>query len=129
MAIRGPEVWTIDGKPFQIRATYFMVVNGHLQFTVEYMCAERCPEFVGMSDDKAFAVAYPIMKHVVTQDLAARTKVQEIGGESLKTELIGVAITRQADDGKEKGYRVARTLEQVRAAIQGGGPGAQDARP
>ncbi len=106
-----------------------MVVNGHLQFTVDYMCAERCPEFVGMSDDKAFAVAYPIMKHAVTHDLYARTKVQEIGGEPPKTELIGVAITERGDAGKEKGYRVARTLEQVRAAIQAGGPGAQDAHP
>jgi len=43
MAVTGPEVWTIDGKPFQIRATYFLVLNGRLQFTVDYLCAERCP--------------------------------------------------------------------------------------
>lgn len=129
MAVGGPEVWMIDGKPFQIRATYLIVVNGRLQFTVDYLCAEGCPEFVGMSDEKAFSVAYPIMKHVVTHGLYARTTVQKFGGEPLKTELIGVAITQQTGGGKERGYRVARTVEQIRAAIQAKGPGTQDARP
>ena len=50
MALKGPEVWTIDGKPFQIRATYFVVVEGRLQFTIDYLCGDRCPEFVGLSE-------------------------------------------------------------------------------
>jgi hypothetical protein len=128
MAVTGPEVWTIDGKPFQIRATYFLVLNGRLQFTVDYLCAERCPEFAGLSDDKAFAVAYPVMKYAVTHGLHERTKVQEVGAGPLKTELIGVAITRQTGSVREMGYRVARTLDQVRTAIQAGGPKVQ-ARP
>jgi hypothetical protein len=129
MAAGGPEVWTVDGKPFQIRATYFVVVNGRLQFTADYMCAQRCPEFVGMTEEKAFAVAYPVMKHAVTHDLFERARIQKVGSEPLKTELIGVAITQQAGDGKENGYRVSRTLDQVRAAIQASGPAGQDVRP
>ncbi len=128
MAVAGPEVWMIDGKPFQIRATYFVTVNGRLQFTADYVCAERCPDFAGMTDEMAFAVAYPIMKHAVTNGLYARTKVQT-GGKPINPELIGVAITQQADAGRERGYRVARTMEQVRAAIQSGGPGTPGARP
>lgn len=128
MAMGGPEVWNIDGRSFHIRATYFVIVNGRLQFTADYICGKRCPNVVGMSDDQAFAVAYPIMKHAVTTSVYTRTKVQ-VGGKSLNTELIGVAITRQTESGKESGYRVARTVEQVRAAIQAGGPGAQDAGP
>lgn len=128
MAANGPEVWTIDGKPFQIRGTYFVVVGGRLQFTVDYLCADRCPELAGLSEDAAFAVAFPVMKYAVDNGLYSRTTVRS-GTEPMKTELIGVAITQQVD-GRERGYRVARTLEQVREAIRAGGPEATPrARP
>lgn len=122
MALKGPEVWTIDGTPFQVRATYFVVVGERLQFTVDYLCADRCPEFAGLSEEAAFAAAFPIMKYAVENGLYLRTQVRS-GTEPMKPELIGVALTQQVD-GRERGYRVARTLEQVRAAIKSGGPGA-----
>src|SRR5512133_1453684 len=129
MAAKGPEVWTIDGKPFQIRATYFVVVQGRLQFTVDYLCGDRCPEFAGLTDEAAFATAFPVMKYVVENNLPSRTEVRS-GSEPMKPELIGVAITQQANLGRGKGYRVARTIDQVRSAMQAGGPGpARSARP
>jgi len=128
MAAKGPEIWTIDGKPFEIRANYFVVVGGRLQFTVDYLCADRCPEFAGLSEDAAFAVAFPVMKYAVDNGLYSRTTVRS-GTEPMKTELIGVAITQQVN-GREGGYRVARTLEQVRETIRAGGPEATPrARP
>ena len=129
MAALGPEVWTIEGRPFQIRASYFLVLNGRLQYTADYLCSDHCPELDGLSDDQAFAIAYPVMKHAVTHGLHERIKVQEIEGEPLKTELIGVAITQQTSGGRERGFRVARTLDQLRAAIQAGGPKTKGARP
>ncbi|HEY6783566.1 MAG TPA: hypothetical protein VI159_01370 [Gemmatimonadales bacterium] len=123
MAANGPETWTIDGKPFQIRATYFMVVGGRLQFTIDYLCADRCPEFAGLSDEGAFAAALPVMRYAVEHSLHSRTEVRRSGSELMKPELIGVAITQQVD-GRDRGYRVARTLEQVRAAMEARGFGA-----
>ena len=116
MAAKGPEVWTIDGKSFQIRATYFVVVQGRLQFTVDYLCGDRCPEFTGLSDEVAFATAFPVMKYAVENNLPSRTEVRS-GSDPMKPELIGVAITQQVGGGREKGYRVARTIDQVRAAM------------
>ena len=117
MARGGPEVWTIDGKPFSIRSTYYVTVHGRLQYTADYLCGQSCPDFNGMSEDQAFAVALPPMKHIVTNGLYRRATFSK-DGQPVLPELIGVAITTQEPSGREFGYRVSRTIDQVRAAIQ-----------
>ena len=38
---RGPETWTVDGKPTRIEGTYYMVLESGLQYTIEMPEAPR----------------------------------------------------------------------------------------
>lgn len=112
----GPAVWVIDGQDFEIRATYFLILKGRLQFTVEYNCEDECaPVGDDWSDATALAIACPLMRHVVAHRLYERGEVRALGGRRLATELIGVALMHRFA-GVERSFRVSRTVAEISAA-------------
>lgn len=112
--LKGPEVWTIDGRNVHIRATYFLVVKGRLQFTVDYLCEEECHRVpLECADARIRSVAYSVMNHVLANRIHERGQVQELAGKRLDVEVIGVAITQQLE-GRERGCRVSGTLDEIR---------------
>jgi hypothetical protein len=111
----GPETWTIGGRQYGIRSTYFLNESESLRFVVEYACSDRCPNFDDLSEQGALAVAYPVMAYTMSHRLYERTKVMNILGKPLETRTIGVVIVEEARSGRERGYRIERSLEQLRA--------------
>jgi hypothetical protein len=116
----GPEQWNVDGKTYRIKSTaYIHMPNKALQYTIEWLCDDCTQALEGITDDKAFDLAFPLMKHAYEKGLYRRSQIRKVGAGEEVPSLIGVAITQQ-DGIRESGYRVSRSLVQIAARLDGG---------
>jgi hypothetical protein len=115
MAEKGPESWQIDGKTYTIGSTYYLVLppGEQLQYTIEYLVSD--PQLLdGLNDERAGAIAMPLMRYAWQQRLFERTTVTSSKGATLRPSLIGVAITYH-EGARSRGFRVQRSLDQIAA--------------
>ncbi len=113
MATMGKEIWDINGKKYQIRATYYLNVQNDLQYTIEY----EYPEARSINNEnQALEVAMPLIKYAYTSGKYKRTTFHKFGKKQ-ETDRIGVAIFVQQGNST-RGYRTALTLDQIKTEIQ-----------
>jgi hypothetical protein len=113
LAPTGPETWTVDGRAYAVRSTYFLNFPDGLQYTIEYLC-DDCSVLEGITDERAFQAAYPLMRHAYSQGLYRRLEMKDLHGRARPVKFIGVAITKQ-EGVSQRGYRVRRSVEQIGA--------------
>jgi hypothetical protein len=112
LARGGATIWNIDGKDYAIQDTYFLALPEGLQFTIEY----EVPPGVDptrMSDQQAYDFAFPLMKYAYDQRLYQRTAVNRVGSGKQDVRRIGVGLFVRGMAGSSRGYRVARSLEDI----------------
>jgi len=105
----------VDGKTWDIAATYYLRLPQGLQFTIEYPyrfngAAER------MNDEGALAIVFPLMKHAYTKGLYRRGAILKVGEGRLTPSRIGVTLFEKVN-GNVHGYRVGLSLAQIRERI------------
>jgi hypothetical protein len=113
IAEQGAESWQIDGKTYSIGSTYYLVLppREQLQYTIEYLVSD--PKLLAdLTDERAGAIAMPLMKYAWQHHLFERTQITSSKGGALKPSLIGVAITYRGG-ARSGGYRVHRSLDQI----------------
>lgn len=134
-AVSGPTVWTIGGKQYEIESTYLIVLKEGVQFTINYLCpADLDPH--GLSREQATEEALPLMIYAYDNGLYQSTKVTQLGRDSklMPVSRIGVALIRKkvagseggASLGQSGGYRVALTLDEIRARKETAGASARN---
>ena len=124
IAQQGAEQWTIDGKTYRIKSTYYLrMPTGALQYTVEYLCDDCTKILEGITEEKAIDATFPLMKYAYERGIYNRSQISKSGTGELKPTQIGVAIT-QKNGAHEKGYRVAQSLTQIASRVDGGSPAA-----
>jgi len=112
----GPEQWQIDGKTYDIGATYVLRFSEGLQYTIEHPCVfPNGPST--MTKDEALAVAFPLMRHAYEKGLHRRVTVRKLGEGEVEMSWIGVVLFEHR--GTERvGYRVSLGLDEIRDRIQ-----------
>jgi len=115
MAASGPETWTIDGKTYQVAATYYLGLPEGLQYTIEipWKFEKASP----MNDDVALAIALPLMQHAFKNDRYKRMQFAKAGEGQVEANRIGVALVEQ-DGQRSHGYRVALSVPEIRSRIE-----------
>jgi hypothetical protein len=113
IAQTGPETWNIDGKPYSIGSTYYVVLppGERLQYTIEYLISD--PGLLdGINDERAGLIAMPLMQYARESRLFHRIAVTSPMGGVLKPSLIGVAITSR-QGANSRGFRVQRSMDEI----------------
>ena len=117
MAWSGQETWDINGRAYEIRATYYLGLPAGLQYTIEYPYAGADAIF---NDAEALKVAWPVIRHAYEAGLYKRAKIIDKGGRSVPRTRIGVTLLKEGG-GMTKGYRVGLSLEEIRRRSEASG--------
>jgi len=112
MARGGATTWNIDGKDYAVQDTYFLVLPEGLQFTIEYEVPPGIDP-TQLTDEQAYEVAFPLMKHAYDERLYQRTAVNRVGSGKQDVRRIGVALFVRGMAGSSRGHRVVRSLEDI----------------
>ena len=115
MAQSGALTWTIDGKETRVANTYFLALKEGLQYTVEYEVQSEA-DLSSINDQKAYDMALPLMKYAFEHRLYERNDITRIGSGRMSVSRIGVSLFTRVNNGT-RGYRVARSLDEVRARV------------
>lgn len=115
LAQSGAEEWVVNGKTYKIASTYFLQLPEGFQYTIEYPYEFNLAD-ANMNDDRALAVALPVMKHAYTNGLYKRMTVGKFGEGALVPSRIGVVLF-QKDGQRVRGYRVGLSLDQIKKLI------------
>ena len=127
LARSGPEQWVIDGETCAIAGTYYVLAGQGVQYTIEY------PHRFGsslrdMNDQRALAVAFPLMKHAYVNGLHERVAGAKLGEGERKLTRIGVALFER-QDGQVRGYGVGLSLGEIKRRIEATSASAPAAPP
>lgn len=119
--------WEIDGRPVHLFGLffYFDEIGRELYYTTNWHDPALCPLPTDLDDDTAGALAMPAMRRIVELSLHERTPrfgaPPEI--EQATVEAIGITIVCPKPECEEQpdcpmdGFRVSRTLDQIRAGV------------
>lgn len=110
IALQGPTSWSIDGKQYQISATYYLALPEGLQYWIDY----ELPPSVAFPHEResALAIALPLMQYAVHSGLYKRTEVTKIGSGSVAPSRVGVALLRQ-EGIRIRRYGVALSVDEI----------------
>jgi hypothetical protein len=127
LAASGPESWSENGKTFQIDSTYYLSMGTEVQYTIEQSVDPKLLQ--GLNQEKADAMALPLMLYAYSHRLHERVRFQKLlGSGSGAVTRIGVAFTHR-EGARKDSFRTTRTLDQLARAIQTGGAADASARP
>jgi hypothetical protein len=112
IAVSGPEVLAFRGNVYNIVTTYYLAFPEGLQYTMEYEVPASI-DVLGISDERAYEIAYPLMRGAIDQGWPNRTKVKRIGGATPTVSRIGVVM--YSHGSRSRGTRVARDIKVVEA--------------
>lgn len=118
MAPSGALTWTIEGKETRVTNTYYLTLPEGLQYTMEYEALGEA-EPTSITDQKAFEIAFPLIRYAFEHQLHERTKINKLGSGVVPVSRIGVVLFARADSGT-RGYRVGRSLDEIRTRISQG---------
>lgn len=114
MAATGAEQWIIEGRSYNIESSYFLVFPEGVQYTVTY----RVPlvQLKGLENEQAELLAFPIMAHVVENELHLRSWIKTLDGEEVDPVRIGIIFLHsQGQDAT--GYRYGLSIDEIRKRI------------
>ena len=112
IAPSGPQVLAFRGNVYKVIDTYYLKYPDGLQFTIEYQVPSTV-DIVGMSDEQAYEVLYPLMRGALEQGWHKRAKLEPIDGSIPSVSRIGIAA--YADDSRTRGRRLVRDIKTVEA--------------
>lgn len=123
MAVQGPEIWTVDGKPTTVAATYYLALPEGLQYTIDY----QLPAAVAIPRDDASAlpIAFPLMRHAYETGIYKRTSISKAGSGHLDPSRIGVALYH-LEGARRHGYATALAISDLKQRIAASGEPAPD---
>ena len=111
MVLSGPEKWTIDGRPYEISASYYLALPEGLQYTIEYPLPDGEVLKTPLTDESATLIAFPIMKHAFENNFYKRGHVAQFGKGPMTVSRIGVVLYPKHDKGM--GFRTAMSFEEL----------------
>ena len=112
IAPSGPLELAFRGNAYKVIDTYFLNYPDGLQFTIEYQVPSHV-DIVGMTDEQAYEVAYPLMRGALDQGWHRRTKIQLVEGTTANVSRVGIAL--YADASRTRGRRLVRDILTVEA--------------
>jgi len=112
IAPSGSQVLAFRGKVYNVIDTYYLRYPEGLQFTIEYQVPSSV-DIVGMTDEQAYEVAYPLMRGALEQGWHRRAKPEELGRPTPAVSRIGIAL--YADESHTRGRRLVRDIKTVEA--------------
>lgn len=112
IARSGPRVLAFRGNVYNVISTYYLALPEGLQYTMEYEVPASIDVF-GISDERAYEVAYPLMRGAIDQGWPKRTDIHRIGGSTPSLSRIGVVL--YSNGSRSRGTRVARDIQVVEA--------------
>lgn len=118
MAKAGPESWLIHGTQYRVAATYYLALPEGMQYTIEYE-VPNAKQLDGMTEAAAYEMAFPLMRYAHEHDSYKRTSIEQLGKGMRQVSRIGVSLFAHAAGGT-RGYRVTRSLSEIRARIASG---------
>lgn len=116
MAKIGKEIWSVGGVDYQIRGTYYLVLDKKLQYTIEF---EHSGATSIRNEDAALELVFPLMEHAYSTKKYKRVKFNGPNGDEFASR-IGVAIFVQ-DKMKTQGYRAALSVDEIASRINSEG--------
>ena len=116
MATKGPEIWQIGDKTYQISYTYYIKIPKGLQYTIE------CPWPTDTKPDEqtqenAFDLAFPLMRYACEEELYKRATIRKYGKGKITATLIGVVFFEKRGI-VFSGSRVNLTIDEVKKKIE-----------
>ena len=108
IAASGPQVLAFRGNVYNVITTYFLRFPEGLQFTIEYQVPAGV-DIVGMTDEQAYEVAYPLMRGALDQGWHRRAKVEGIDDPTVSR--IGMVL--YTDESRARARRLARDVKIV----------------
>jgi hypothetical protein len=108
----GAEQWIIEGRSYNIKSSYFLVLPEGVQYTVTYQLP---PAQVGVEDEQAELLAFPIMVHIVENELHLRTWIGTLDGK-INPERIGITFLYSQGQGAT-GYRYGLSIGEIKKRI------------
>jgi hypothetical protein len=112
IAPSGPQVLAFRGNTYDVIDTYYLRYPEGLHFTIEYQLPYHV-DIVGMTDEQAYEVAYPLMRGALDQGWHQRTKIESGDGATSSVSRIGIAL--YADASRTRARRLVRDVETVKA--------------
>jgi len=110
IAVSGPQVLAFRGNVYNIITTYYIAFPEGLQYTLEYEVPASI-DVLSISDQRAYEIAYPLMRGALEQGWHKRTSVRKIGGTTPSVSRIGVVL--YSNGSRSRGNRVARDIKTV----------------
>lgn len=116
MATKGPEVWQIGDRTYQISYTYYIGMPDGLQYTIE------CPWPTDIKPDKrtqenARDLAFPLMQYACEEELYKRATIRQHGKGKITATLIGVVFFEKKGI-VFSGSRVNLTIDEIMKKIE-----------
>lgn len=118
MAESGPEDWSIGGTVYHLNRTYYLRQGiQQVVYVIEYNVKNKV-DLVGMIDENALRVAFPLMVYAYRSNAYLRTQFRSLRGHETAYTLIGVDLVV---DGHE--YRITQSVGEIVWRLKGGQPG------
>ena len=114
IAATGAERWTIEGRSYNIKSSYFLVLPEGVQYTVTYQLPPA--QLEGLEREQADQLAFPIMVHIVENELHLRTWIKAVAGEEVNPERIGITFLYPQGQGAT-GYRYGLSIAEIEKRI------------
>jgi hypothetical protein len=112
IAASGPQVLAFRGNVYNIITTYYVASPDSIQFTIEYEVPSSI-DVIGISDERAYEVAYPLMRGAVEHGWQKRMEIKRIAGATPPVSRIGVVL--YSNGSRSRGTRVARDIKTIEA--------------
>ena len=113
IAATGAEQWIIEGRSYNIKSSYFLVLPEGVQYTVTYQLPPA--QLEGLEDEQAELLAFPIMVHIVENELHLRTWIGTLDGK-VNPERIGITFLYSQGQGAT-GYRYGLSIGEIERRI------------
>jgi hypothetical protein len=116
MATKGPEIWKIGNKTYQISYTYYIKMPKGLQYTIE------CPWPAGIKPDEqtqenASDLAFPLMQYACEEELYKRATIRQHGKGKITATLVGVVFFEKKGI-VFSGIRANLTIDEIKKKIE-----------
>jgi hypothetical protein len=113
MAVKGPEVWSINGDNWEISYTYYIGFNdGSLQYCIDFPY-----KFEGkdLSKSEALDMVFPLIEYSYQNNLFNRTPLKD-KGRIVPVSLIGVSLIEKTGITTSS-FRVQISLDDIKGRI------------
>lgn len=115
-----PETWVVDGKAYDIEATYFVIMVEGLQYTID-STFEFDEELWGLSTADVLELVFPLIEHAYRNEMYKRVTVRKEGAGQVLPTAIGVVLVERGPDGRvRRGRRVSLGMTAIRQQVERG---------